>query len=117
MSEVEQEVIIQKKMAHISLQHLEENYSDELDTNDHLRNLHSRMKLDIDFFNKDLEEIKNKDANPVRFYQRIYLELLDQQRAMLHKINHKAEFDEVLIRKYLSLIDIEEFKIREKLSE
>ena len=30
-------------------------------------------------------------------------------------MNHRAEFDEELIRKYLSLIDLEEFKIREKL--
>ncbi len=117
LTEEEQEVIIQKKMAHISLQHIEGNYAEELNKNDHLRNLHSRMKLDIDFFNRDMEEIKKTNANPVRFYQRIYLELLDQQRAMLHKINHKAEFDEELIRKYLSLIDIEEFKIREKLKE
>jgi CPA1 family monovalent cation:H+ antiporter len=29
-------------------------------------------------------------------------------------MNRFAEFDEELIRKYLSLIDLEEFKIREK---
>ena len=29
-------------------------------------------------------------------------------------MNRLAEFDEELIRKYLSLIDLEEFKIREK---
>jgi len=29
-------------------------------------------------------------------------------------MNRHAEFDEELIRKYLSLIDLEEFKIREK---
>jgi len=33
---------------------------------------------------------------------------------MLDEMNHKSEFDEELIRKYLSLIDLEEFKIREK---
>jgi len=30
-------------------------------------------------------------------------------------MNGLSEFDEELIRKYLSLIDLEEFKIREKL--
>jgi monovalent cation/hydrogen antiporter len=30
-------------------------------------------------------------------------------------MNNRAEFDEELIRKYLSLMDIEEFKVREKL--
>jgi len=29
-------------------------------------------------------------------------------------MNHHPEFDEELIRKYLSMIDLEEFKIREK---
>jgi len=29
-------------------------------------------------------------------------------------MNHSADFDEELIRKYLSLIDLEEFKMREK---
>ena len=33
---------------------------------------------------------------------------------MLKQMNRLSEFDEDLIRKYLSLIDIEEFKIREK---
>ena len=30
------------------------------------------------------------------------------------EMNRRAEFDEELIRKYLALIDMEEFKIREK---
>jgi CPA1 family monovalent cation:H+ antiporter len=29
-------------------------------------------------------------------------------------MNRRAEFDEALIRKYLSLIDVEEFKVREQ---
>jgi len=47
-------------------------------------------------------------------YQAVYLKLLERQRRMLEKMNHSAEFDEELIRKYPSLIDLEEFKIREK---
>ncbi len=43
--------------------------------------------------------------------------MLEQQRNALLAMNHKTEFDEELIRKYLSLIDMEEFKIREKLVE
>jgi CPA1 family monovalent cation:H+ antiporter len=46
----------------------------------------------------------------------VYLELLDHQRKLLNKMNHHKEFDEELIRKYLALVDIEEFKLREKLS-
>jgi CPA1 family monovalent cation:H+ antiporter len=115
LSGEEQEMIIQKKMTHASLQHLEEKYSDSVNSNAHIGNLYSRMKLDFAFFNRDLNEIKNDDKNSLVHFQRIYLELLEQQRIMLDKINHKAEFDEDLVRKYLALIDIEEFKVREKI--
>jgi CPA1 family monovalent cation:H+ antiporter len=40
--------------------------------------------------------------------------MLEQQRQLLSRMNRSAEFDEDLVRKYLSLIDLEEFKIREK---
>jgi CPA1 family monovalent cation:H+ antiporter len=115
ISEHDQEVIIQKKMAHASIQYLEEKYVEELSQNVHVGNLHSRMKIDLAFFNRSMEEIKNDNNNSLIPYQKIYLELLEQQRIMLDKINHKAEFDEELIRKYLALIDIEEFKVREKM--
>lgn len=114
ITEAEQEVIIQKKMAHLSLQYLEEKHTNALSANEHVSNLYSRMKLDVAFLSQGLEEIKNNGKNSIGQFQEIYLELLEQQRAMLDRINHKAEFDEDLIRKYLSLIDMEEFKIREK---
>jgi hypothetical protein len=41
--------------------------------------------------------------------------LLEAQRKLLYEMNYKEEFDEEVIRKYLSLIDIEEYKVREKL--
>ncbi|HEU4634426.1 MAG TPA: Na+/H+ antiporter, partial [Flavisolibacter sp.] len=53
--------------------------------------------------------------NSLTSYQRIYLDLLNQQRSWLERMNHHTEFDEELIRKYLALIDLEEYKIREKL--
>ena len=46
--------------------------------------------------------------------QNKHLEMLDRQRKRLHEIDRLEEFDEELIRKYLKLIDVEEFKIREK---
>jgi monovalent cation/hydrogen antiporter len=112
--EGEQEIIIQKKIAKYSLQFLEERYGEDTSQNEHLNNLHARLKIDWVFFNREVEEIKNTKENSLTKYQRIYLELLDRQRRMLDQMNHKAEFDEELIRKYLSLIDLEEFKIREK---
>jgi len=114
ISEDEQEIIIQKKIAQSSLQFLEEKYSEESSRNEHLYNLHARLKIDFTFLSQDIETIKNANGNSQINFQRIYLEMLEQQRGILNKINSKSEFNEELIRKYLALIDIEEFKMREK---
>jgi monovalent cation/hydrogen antiporter len=112
--EYRQEVIIQKKIAKASLAFLEEKYGEDGMPNEHLNNLRARLKLDLRFFNQQLETTNNLEESSLKNYQTIYLELLEQQRRMLNDMNHLAEFDEELIRKYLSLIDIEEYKIREK---
>ncbi len=109
-----QEIIIQKKIARASLQFLEEKYGKDYLLNEYVNNLHARLKLDLRFFNQELEEVNNTKENSLKSYPTIYLELLEQQRRLLNEMNRLAEFDEDLIRKYLSLIDIEEFKIREK---
>jgi len=112
--EEEQETIIQKKIAKTSLQLLEEKYGEEREQNEHLKQLFSRFQTDIDFFERD-EDVKTTNNNALRTYQNIYLELLEQQRSLLNKMNTRSEFDEELIRKYLSLIDLEELKLREKI--
>jgi Na+/H+ antiporter len=112
--EHKQEIIIQKKIAQASLQFLEEKYGNDGLQNEHVNNLHARLKLDLNFFNQELEEINHTRENSLKSYQTIYLEMLEQQRKRLNEMNHLAEFDEELIRKYLSLIDLEESKIREK---
>lgn len=111
----EQELIIQKKIALVSLQLLEEKYGEERKQNKHLDNLFARLQIDLNFFQQDHKELLHADGNSLRSFQYIYLELLERQRKLLSDINHRAEFDEELIRKYLSLVDMEEFKIREKL--
>jgi Na+/H+ antiporter len=112
--EPDQEIIIQKKIAKHSLQFLEDNYGEDARVNEHVSNLQARLKIDLLFFDREIEEIKSAKENSLTNYQRIYLELLDQQRRILNEMNSHAEVDEELIRKYLSLIDLEEFKIREK---
>ena len=115
LQEYEQEVIIQKKIAKYSLQFLEERYSEDARQNEHVSNLQARLKIDFAFLDREIVEIKNPKENTLINFQRIYLAMLEHQRKLLDQMNHKAEFDEDLIRKYLTLIDIEEFKIREKL--
>ncbi len=114
LPEYEQEIIIQKKIAKYSLQFLEEQFGEDTRMNEQVSNLQARLKIDFAFLDREIAEIKNTKENSLINFQRIYLEMLEHQRKLLDQMNHKAEFDEELIRKYLSLIDMEEFKIREK---
>jgi CPA1 family monovalent cation:H+ antiporter len=81
---------------------------------EHLDNLFARLQIDLRSLDQELEESNDTKENSSKSYQSIYLELLEQQRLFLNEMNRLAEVDEELIRKYLSLIDLEEFKIREK---
>ena len=111
----EQEIIIQRKMAHGSLQFLEEKYGEDRSSNEHVNILYEKLKIDLNFFNQELEEINTTKGEPLKNYQSMYLEMLEHQRGLLNEMNLSAEYDEVLIRKYLSLIDLEEYRLREKL--
>jgi Na+/H+ antiporter len=112
--EYEQERIIRKKLAQNSLKLLEEKYFKELDQNGYLNNLSTRLKLDLNFFGQEPNEIPNPKDNELKNYQQIHLELLEQQRKLLSAINRHNGYDEELLRKYLALIDLEEMKIRGK---
>ena len=114
LSEQYQEIIIQKKIAQNSLQFLEEKYGHERLKNEHLNILFEKLKIDMNFFNQKFEEINSSKGNSLKNYQSIYLELLQHQRSFLEKMNHSIDCDEEVIRKYFSLIDLEEFKLREK---
>jgi CPA1 family monovalent cation:H+ antiporter len=114
MPEHDQELIIQKKIAKISLQFLDEEYGEERTQNEHLDNLFARLQIELKSLDKELKESNDTRENTSTIYSSVYLELLERQRQLLNEMNRSAEFDEELIRKYLSLIDLDEFKIREK---
>lgn len=111
--EQQQELIIQKKLAQAALRFLEEKYSKERARNEHLDNLFSKLEIDLRFFERELEQSNLARQNSLKSYQSIYLEVLEQRRQLLNKMNRRAEFDEELLRKYLLLTDVEEFKVRE----
>ena len=111
ISEQEQEIIIQKKIAEASLQFLTQKYGRERAQNEHLRNLFAKLQSDLRSLDGEFQEEK---GNSLAEYEAVYLELLERRRSLLNEMNQSNEFDEELIRKYLSLIDFEEFELREK---
>jgi monovalent cation/hydrogen antiporter len=117
MPERKQEIIIQKKIAQYTLQYLEENLGKKGPQNERLKNLHARLHIDLDHLNRELDTNDDGNENTLKDYNLFYLKLLEHQRKILNEMNRRTEFDEDLIRKYLSLIDLEEHKLREKLTD
>ncbi|HEU4903655.1 MAG TPA: Na+/H+ antiporter, partial [Flavisolibacter sp.] len=100
-----------------TLQYLEENHGKKWPQNERLKNLHARLHIDLDHLNRELEANDDGNESTLKDYNQFYLELLEHQRKILNEMNRRTEFDEDLIRKYLSLIDMEEHKLREKLTD
>jgi CPA1 family monovalent cation:H+ antiporter len=113
-SEEKQELIIQKKMAQASLQFLEDRFQGKEFTNEHVRNLYARLSLERKVVEQQVNEVSNTGDDALQDYQQVYFEMLETQRRLLNQVNQHSEFDEELIRKYLSLIDIEELRLRKK---
>jgi CPA1 family monovalent cation:H+ antiporter len=108
----EQETMVQGKMAAAALEYLNNKYPNG-EENQYVSNLKSRLNIDLKNFNG---ELKTETGQMVREFQDVYLELLEARRNVLREMNRKEEFDEEVIRKYQTLIDVEEFKIREQTS-
>ncbi|PKA14706.1 Na+/H+ antiporter [Leptospira haakeii] len=108
-----QEVMIQKKLATESLHYLGEKSKAGPGKNKHLKNLISRLKTELGYFEEELKGMSGTHRGERKEYGDVYLELLQFQRDILNKLNHDSGFDEEVIRKYHTLIDIEEFKTRE----
>ena len=115
MPEEMQEIKIQKKIAQSSLNYLEEKFGKEELQNAHLDNLLNRYRLEINVHQHDIENSEDGTDNALTQFRQIYLELLEEQRRILERMNKKTEIDEDMVRKYLTLIDLEELKIRERL--
>lgn len=116
IDEQSQERIIQKKIALFSINYLKENHSNEAGST-MLTNLIAKLQIELDFFYAAANTTTTNDEeteNARNAFRVIYLQMLEEQRKLLGKINERTEFDEDLIRKYLALIDMEEHKIREK---
>jgi CPA1 family monovalent cation:H+ antiporter len=113
VKEQAQELAIRKVMTKRSLKFLEVKYGEAPEPNEHLKILSAKLRNDLSVFEKDIEEFNKANRDMLMEYHDVYLSLLDEQRKALHDLNLKEEYDEELIRKYLSLLDLEETKLRE----
>jgi CPA1 family monovalent cation:H+ antiporter len=113
-SELDQEKILQKKITQYSINQIEKILNKQGFQNEHLSNLQAKLKTEMVFFNRELDETGDTNQNVRKEFNKIYLDLLDQQRKLLNDINQHSEYDEDIIRKYQFMIDMEEYKVRGK---
>jgi len=110
----QQRQLVRKKLAHLSLQLLEENYSEQLKSNMMIKGLAMRYKGDMELL-KDWE----KDDNVARAetfykdYRDIMGQLLKEQRALLVTLNKKENISDELVKQQFELLDLEEEKLRQ----
>ena len=104
---------IRKTITETSLQFLEQSVGSEKQLNEHLKILSAKLHNDLTIFQQDVVAFNAVSRDLLVQYHTVYLALLDEQRKALHQLNRKQEYDEELIRKYLSLVDLEETKLRE----
>lgn len=112
--EDQQELLIQQKLSQLALRYAAEKHPQTGPQNDYLRNLQARLQLDEQLFAQALQADSKAPLDSLQRYQSFYLELLSQQRALLNDLNKQEDFDEDIIRKHFAILDLEEYKLREK---
>jgi Na+/H+ antiporter len=109
----QQELEIRKAIAEASLNVLNINQHSFNDSNRHLMNLRTKLQTDSTVFAQDLDHFNESSRNDLVEYRQAYLKMLEGQRVAIRKLNMQDGYDEELIRRYLSIIDLEETKLRE----
>jgi len=110
MPEHEQEAIMRKKMASYGLALLNNKYGEEIAGNDLLRSLKARLEGDMTFAESYIasEEGDEEVSNKIARYKVVLMDLINEQRGILRKMNKKDSIDEEIIRKHLAQLDLEE---------
>jgi CPA1 family monovalent cation:H+ antiporter len=116
LSDLEQEILIRKKLAYIALQRLDADYKEEVQGNELLSQLRSGLENEYTFLESYAAShgTDNGRRQAIKRFRTISNELLNEQRTMLRKINKKAEFDDEIIRKHFSQLDLAEEKLRQQ---
>ena len=100
----EQDLQVRKQLTEYSLAFLEEHYPGKIENNPLLRQLRGRFFTDHDHLEHLSKEVQDE-------YKTVYLKLLKKQRQFLLDLNKSLANDEEIIRKYQSIVDLEQEKL------
>jgi monovalent cation/hydrogen antiporter len=105
-----QELAIRKAMTQASMRVLEKADPDA-SKNDHVQIYSEKLKHELKVFGNDLEEFNSTGKKDLMEYYDVYLGVLNEQRKVLNQLIREDGYDEEIIRKYLTLVDLEEMKL------
>jgi Na+/H+ antiporter len=105
-----QDTIIRKAIKNEALALLKGKFKDEVRSNELLQILQSRLESELTYF-KDHHQPASELSRRIDHYHVIYRQIIDKQRSMLLHMNMRAEFEEDIIRKHFTQLDLEEEKL------
>ncbi len=104
LSPEEQDLEVRKQLTAHSLDFLDGHYPGKIDSNPLLSQLRGR-------FHTDNDQLQHQSAEVREEYKEIYLKLLKDQRKFLLRLNKSLETDEAIVRKYQTIVDLEQEKL------
>ncbi|MHA4896503.1 Na+/H+ antiporter [Pedobacter sp. PWIIR3] len=110
----QQRQLVRKKLSHLSLKILDEEYAEHIENNDMVKALRLKYNADIELL-KDWDKADN-EARANEFYKgyrQIMAHLLREQRNLLQTLNKKENVSDDLVKQQLELLDLEEEKLRQ----
>ncbi len=109
-----QRQLVRKKLAHLSLNILDEHYNNVCKSNGMVRSLVMRYDAEMQLL-KDWEKDDNHDREKFFYadYLKIMAHLMKEQRKLLHTLNKKEEISDELVKHQFELLDLEEEKLHQ----
>jgi len=114
LSMAQQRQLVRKKLSHLSLRILDEDYPDKTQNNSMLNALKLRYSADMELL-KDWDK-DDTEARALEFYKdyrKVMARLLQEQRALLQTLNKKENISDDIIKQQMELLDLEEEKLRQ----
>lgn len=110
----QQRQLVRKKLSHLSLKILDEDYHEQAENNAMVKSVKLHYSADMELL-KDWEKDDNvsRAEEYYKDYRAIMARLLNEQRKLLLTLNKKENISDTLIRHQLELLDLEEEKLRQ----
>lgn len=117
VSHEEQEAGVQLELMKAALVHLNSQYKEHLDESELLENLKKKLESDIELSGRKLDSLMctATEKDEVDLYNRTLLEVIKVQREKLFELHRKNAYEDEIIRKQETQLDLDESKISQRI--